>query len=262
MASNAEILADTPAPLNGTSLDPYGQLLKMLLPRAHAIVVYDRLGVTVWSSEDNDDTELQALQQHAQAAEQAEPGAIGAGFAEPLPGEQIAYFFLLRDGAGVDARRRRHGEPRIEPRASAIHAGAWTAASGAAMPRARARIAVEHRRPAAQSRRARSRSRAAARRGAGGVGRRQLDGRLRQAGAGMRRPSRLRRRRAADSGQEHRRLPHGQRYAAARGRGDSHAHAPPGARLGAAAPADDDVQRARTIPARLRTSRTRSWPAP
>jgi len=101
MASNAEILADTPAPLGGTSLDPYGQLLKMLLPRAHSIVVYDRLGVTVWSSEDNDDTELQALQQHAQAAELAESGAIGVGFAEPLPGEQIAYFFLLRDGAGA-----------------------------------------------------------------------------------------------------------------------------------------------------------------
>jgi diguanylate cyclase (GGDEF)-like protein len=100
MAANAEVLADTPAPLNGTSLDPYGQLLKMLLPRAHVIVVYDRLGVTVWSSDDNDDTELQALQQHAQVAEQAEPGAIGAGFAEPLPGEQIAYFFLLRDSAG------------------------------------------------------------------------------------------------------------------------------------------------------------------
>ncbi len=83
------------------------------------------------------------------------------------------------------------------------------------------------------------------------VRRRQLDGRLRQAGAGLRRPPRLRRRRAADSGQEHRRLPHGQRHAAARGRGDPHAHAPPGARLGAAAPADDDVQR----PARFRPVR-------
>jgi O-antigen ligase len=57
--------------------------------------------VTVWSSEDNDDTDLQALQQHAQAAELAESGAIGAGFAEPFSGEQIAYLFLLRDGAGA-----------------------------------------------------------------------------------------------------------------------------------------------------------------
>ena len=83
MASNAEQFSDAPAPLSGTSLDPYGQLLKMLLPRAQSIVVYDRLGVTVWASGDSDDIELQALQQHAQAAELAEPGALGEGFAEP-----------------------------------------------------------------------------------------------------------------------------------------------------------------------------------
>ena len=100
MASTAEILGDAPAPLNGTSLDPYGQLLKMLLPRAHSIVVYDGLGVVLWASEDNDDLELQALQQHAQATELTTPGALGAGIAEPQPGEQVAYLFLLRDGAG------------------------------------------------------------------------------------------------------------------------------------------------------------------
>jgi hypothetical protein len=127
MAATAETLSDAPEPLNGTSLDPYGQLLKMLLPRAHSIVVYDCLGVTIWASEDNDDIELQALQQHAQAAELAEPGVMGAGFAEPLPG--------------------------VEPRSAAFHAGAWTPAPGAAVPRARARVAVEHRYPAAQSRR-------------------------------------------------------------------------------------------------------------
>ena len=101
MASNAEQFSDAPAPLSGTSLDPYGQLLKMLLPRAHSIVVYDRLGVTVWASGDSDDIELQALQQHAQAAELAEPGALGDGFAEPLPGERVAYVFVLRNGDGA-----------------------------------------------------------------------------------------------------------------------------------------------------------------
>ena len=100
MASTAEILGDAPAPLNGTSLDPYGQLLKMLLPRAHSIVVYDGIGVVLWASEDNDDLEPQALQQHAQAAELTTPGALGAGIAEPQPGEQVAYLFLLRDGTG------------------------------------------------------------------------------------------------------------------------------------------------------------------
>ena len=156
MASTAEILGDAPAPLNGTSLDPYGQLLKMLLPRAHSIVVYDGIGVVLWASEDNDDLELQALQQHAQAAELTTPGAMGAGIAEPQPGEQVAYLFLLRNGAGDDARQRRHGEPRVDSRSPAVPAGAWAAASGAAVPRARTRVAVQHRQPAAQPGRARS----------------------------------------------------------------------------------------------------------
>jgi diguanylate cyclase (GGDEF)-like protein len=101
MARPAEILSDMSVALSGTSLDPYGQLLKMLLPRAHTIVIYDRLGDTLWSSEDNDVTDLQALLQRVLAAEEADPGRIGAGLAEPLPGEQIAYFFMLRDDAGV-----------------------------------------------------------------------------------------------------------------------------------------------------------------
>ncbi|MDH5273328.1 MAG: EAL domain-containing protein [Gammaproteobacteria bacterium] len=100
MVANAETPADAPEPLNGTTLDPYGQLLKMLLPRAHSIVVYDGFGVPIWASADNDDIELQALQQHALAAELAEPGVMGAGFAEAMPGEQVAYLFLLRNGAG------------------------------------------------------------------------------------------------------------------------------------------------------------------
>ena len=61
MASIAAVMNDAPSPLDGTSFDPYGQLLRMLLPRAHSIVIYDRLGVSVWASE-NDDLELQRHQ--------------------------------------------------------------------------------------------------------------------------------------------------------------------------------------------------------
>jgi diguanylate cyclase (GGDEF)-like protein len=99
MALTANLLAEASAAPGGTSLDPYGQLLKMLLPRAHAIAVYDRLGVAVWENE-GDQTDLEMLLQQASTAEQAQRGATGAGFAEPLPGEQIAYFFVLRDAAG------------------------------------------------------------------------------------------------------------------------------------------------------------------
>ena len=174
MASTAPIFVDAPAPLGGTSLDPYGQLLKMLLPRAHAIVVYDPLGVAVWASE-----------------RRRRPGTAGPAAARPgrraaraparsaraSPSRCPASRSLLLRAArrrGRDDRRRRHGEPRVEPRAAALHAGAGAAASRAAVPRARTRLAVQHRRPAAQPRRARPRPRTAARRGAGRSRRRQL----------------------------------------------------------------------------------------
>jgi diguanylate cyclase (GGDEF)-like protein len=100
MAITADLLDDAPAPLSGTSLDPYGQLLKMLLPRAQAIAIYDRLGISIWAS-DGDDSDLQLLLQQALSEEISKCGAIGAGLAEPLPGEQVAYLFALRDAAGV-----------------------------------------------------------------------------------------------------------------------------------------------------------------
>ena len=117
----AAVMTDAPAPLDGTSFDPYGQLLKMLLPRANSIVIYDRLGVSLWASE-NDDAELQGLMQQANVAELAERGAVGHGFAEPLPGEQIAYCLHL-------ARQRRQ---------RCWAASAWSAASRTAS-RARSR---------------------------------------------------------------------------------------------------------------------------
>jgi diguanylate cyclase (GGDEF)-like protein len=117
MASTAPLLADRLSSTGSTSFDPYGQLLQMLLPRAHAIAIYDSLGVAVWMS-DNEDAELLTLQQSAQSSELAQRGAIGAGFAEPLPGEQVAYFFALRDAEGTMigsvgmVSREARGEPR------------------------------------------------------------------------------------------------------------------------------------------------------
>lgn len=46
-----------------TSLDPYGQLLRMLLPRAHNIAIYDRTGLLLWAAEA---CESEALHQLAQ----------------------------------------------------------------------------------------------------------------------------------------------------------------------------------------------------
>jgi diguanylate cyclase (GGDEF)-like protein len=94
---NAVALTEAPLPVSATSLDPYGQLIKMLLPRAQTIVVYDRMGVCVWESDGVGGPDLQALMQHAHRGELASATSDGDGFAERLPGDQTAYMFLLRD---------------------------------------------------------------------------------------------------------------------------------------------------------------------
>ena len=66
---NALALNDAPASFSATSLDPYGQLVKMLLPRAQSIVIYDRMGVPIWVSEGLDESALHDLVKEALAAE-------------------------------------------------------------------------------------------------------------------------------------------------------------------------------------------------
>ena len=115
----AEALGDEPAPLSATSLDPYGQLVKMLMPRAQSIVIYDRLGLPVWLNEGVDAPELHL---HLQDALERESGGgkRSDGFCEPVDREHSAYIFLLRDTAhallgavGVVCREpSKHGDGR------------------------------------------------------------------------------------------------------------------------------------------------------
>jgi diguanylate cyclase (GGDEF)-like protein len=96
---SALALGDAPHPVSATSLDPYGQLIRMLLPRAQSIVFYDRMGVCVWESDGVEGPDLIALMQDAHSGEMA-PDATGSdGFCERLHGGQTAYVFLLRDDA-------------------------------------------------------------------------------------------------------------------------------------------------------------------
>lgn len=92
----AEALADVPAPMSATSLDPYGQLVKMLMPRAQSIVIYDRMGLPVWL---NDGVDAPELHHHLQDALQRELGDAerSDGFCESVDREHSAYIFLLRD---------------------------------------------------------------------------------------------------------------------------------------------------------------------
>ena len=61
----AMALGDAPLPVSATSLDPYGQLIKMLLPRAQSIVVYDRMGVCIWESDGVEGPDLLSLMEGA-----------------------------------------------------------------------------------------------------------------------------------------------------------------------------------------------------
>ena len=93
----AEALAEGPAPISTTSLDPYGQLVKMLMPRAQSIVIYDRMGLPVWLNEGVDAPELHHHLQDALEQELGD-GERSDGFCEPVDREHSAYVFLLRDG--------------------------------------------------------------------------------------------------------------------------------------------------------------------
>jgi diguanylate cyclase (GGDEF)-like protein len=95
---SAEAVETATALISSTSLDPYGQLVKMLMPRAQCIAIYDRLGLPVWLSDGRDAPELHRLLQDALADEAGERS--GDGFAEPVDRDHSAYIFLLRDSDG------------------------------------------------------------------------------------------------------------------------------------------------------------------
>jgi diguanylate cyclase (GGDEF)-like protein len=115
----AQALDDAPAPIGATSLDPYGQIVKMLLPRAQSIAIYDRMGLPVWLNDGVDSPELHRALQEAIAREMHAP-TEDDGSAEPIDREHCAYVFLLRDaddrlmGAlGIVCRESRQGaDPR------------------------------------------------------------------------------------------------------------------------------------------------------
>jgi diguanylate cyclase (GGDEF)-like protein len=115
----AVALEETPAPLGATTLDPYGQLVKMLLPRAQSIAIYDRVGLPVWLNDGLDSPELHRVLQDALATELSAEGS-GEGFSEAVDHDHCAYVFMLRDAdaqligaVGIVCRESRQGaDPR------------------------------------------------------------------------------------------------------------------------------------------------------
>lgn len=82
-----------------TSLDPYGQLIKMLMPRAMCIAIYDRMSQPLWLSDGCDGPDLlQLVEESLNAARGDELEADERdGFARSWEGD-TAYVFILRDG--------------------------------------------------------------------------------------------------------------------------------------------------------------------
>lgn len=102
-----------------TSLDPYGQLIKMLMPRALSIVIYDRNGMPLWLSDGTEGPDLlQFIEEALNSARSSNPDpAERDGFARSWDGD-TAYIFILRDGAnllGVVALSCRDGTGGTRP---------------------------------------------------------------------------------------------------------------------------------------------------
>ena len=90
--------AQTP-PGPAAGLDPYGQLIRMLLPRAQSIAIYGVGGQTLWASDGQDDPDLHRLAQELVASGAASPNDID-GATRHFDGAN-AYAFVLRDAHGL-----------------------------------------------------------------------------------------------------------------------------------------------------------------
>jgi diguanylate cyclase (GGDEF)-like protein len=81
------------------NLDPYGQLLRMLVPRAAGIGFYDVRGTPLWVSDDYDGPDPQHVVEEAIAEAPAATTAVIDGFTRDFSGAP-AYAFRIRDDFG------------------------------------------------------------------------------------------------------------------------------------------------------------------
>lgn len=76
------------------SFDPYGRLLKMLMPSVTAVVVHDAAGRLVWASDEHPAAPIEELVTEALADAHREPvGARDCGIARALDADHMAYCF-------------------------------------------------------------------------------------------------------------------------------------------------------------------------
>lgn len=89
------------AATSSTSLDPYGQLVRVLMPRASHVAIYDRLSTPLWLSDSQDGADLLHLVE--ESLNSVRYGSSSAdqesrqGFSRSWDGD-TAYVFILREG--------------------------------------------------------------------------------------------------------------------------------------------------------------------
>jgi diguanylate cyclase (GGDEF)-like protein len=101
MSHQANVESSVPSHRSGSrqSLDPYGQLLKMLMPRASGIAFYDTRGTPLWISDQYDGPDPQPLVDEALADVPPLTTAEIDGFGSDHEGSP-AYVFRVRDEHG------------------------------------------------------------------------------------------------------------------------------------------------------------------
>jgi diguanylate cyclase (GGDEF)-like protein len=97
---------DTAQPA-GTAYDTYGQLIKMLLPRAQNIAIYDGRGALVWASDGFNSPDLHALVERARSDDGAVLDAAGAATGGATQGDSAGFDGHLDDGTPVYVFRLR-----------------------------------------------------------------------------------------------------------------------------------------------------------
>ena len=107
------------APSADTSFEPYGRLLRMLMPSLRGVVVHDGFANEVWHSDEADLDDTGGVIREAIANALVDSAAF-AGIARTLDADRVAYCFALRgehlDLLGVVSLLVRLSGTQIEPR--------------------------------------------------------------------------------------------------------------------------------------------------
>jgi diguanylate cyclase (GGDEF)-like protein len=97
MSASDPPLDNATASVLPTSLDPYGQLIKMIMPRAIGVAIYDRNGMPLWIADGVENPDLQEMINEAVAGSAiAKPEQLG--LVRDWGGDS-AYVFVIHDGA-------------------------------------------------------------------------------------------------------------------------------------------------------------------